>query len=334
MNKRGVVSAFVVSILSATFLIVGATGPASADLVPPNLEPPFETVQHDRIIIYGDSYLQVGANGIVSGSGTSEDPFVIEGWEIQGDIEIFSTTQYVLVRSNYVHSSYYGIWLQESTNVEICGNYVTDCMSGIPIWTSSDIVVKDNVVFGNADLGGVTINDCQRVTFSGNKLYDDGLYMVGTTWDDYCSHTFTADNTVNDKPLLYYSGMDGLTISEQEVGELIVVDSKDVHISGLSISDTDVGIELAFVDGVTVSSCSVSRTWLGGINLDYDTSVVIENCVFDDNYFSPTWRYAPTMSLIACPESRYGHLLTSLSKTMSSSATLTSEESLSTVAKE
>jgi parallel beta-helix repeat protein len=298
MNRKGIVYALAISLLSSAFLLTGTIGSAAADTAPAAILPPFATTPHGSIIIYDNPSLEVGENGITSGSGTAADPFVIEGWEIQGDIEIFLTTQHIAVRNNYIHSSYYGIWLQSSTNVEISGNYVCDCISGIQIWTSSNIVVKGNVIFNNGELGGVAISSSQEVTFSSNKLYDDGVYLVGWTWEDYCSHTFTADNTVNDKPLLYYSGMDGLTILAQPVGELIVVASKNVRVAGLSISDTDVGMELAFVDGAVVSGCSISRTWSGGINLDYDTSVVVENCVFESNYFSGTSLWGCSNSIV------------------------------------
>jgi parallel beta-helix repeat protein len=287
MSKKGIVSLLIASFLSVAFLPLGAVDGASAGIVPPYAEPTFPTTPHDPISIYYDYNLEVGVNGVTRGSGTVDNPFVIEGWEIQGGgIEIFLTTAYVVVRNNYIHSSYYGIWLQSSTNVEISGNVVCDCASGIQIWTSSKITVDDNLIFGNGELGGVAISSSVEVTFSANMLYDDGLYIVGWTEEDYCSHIITADNTVNGKSLLYFNGMDGLSIKGQSVGELIVVNSRNVWISDLEISDTDVGIQLAYVVGAAIKDCTISRTTLGGMNLEQVTFALVVDCSFEGNEFS------------------------------------------------
>jgi len=89
---------------------------------------------HDPIRIEGN-YQFTPANGVVSGSGTVEDPYVIAGWQIDagyGDygIRIHGTTRYFVIRDIEVSgASKAGIFLSyvENALVEECklwGNWI------------------------------------------------------------------------------------------------------------------------------------------------------------------------------------------------------------------
>ena len=59
-----------------------------------------EKTQRDRILISGDAQFNP-ANGVRSGSGTQQDPFVISGWDVSS-VTIKDTAAHLIVRDNII----------------------------------------------------------------------------------------------------------------------------------------------------------------------------------------------------------------------------------------
>ena len=78
--------------------------------VPANATPDPEYVSRATIFIEGDDNF-TAANGVVAGSGTAEDPYVIENWAIDASgahgIHIKNTTSYFVVRNCLVENGSY-----------------------------------------------------------------------------------------------------------------------------------------------------------------------------------------------------------------------------------
>ena len=99
---------------------------------------------HDPISINSDDDFTT-ENGVTGGSGTENDPYIIEGWEIDthdyAAIGIYFTTSYFVVRNCLLKNATFGISLQE-----IPVGSITDCLIlfniwGIGIYKSSNIVL-------------------------------------------------------------------------------------------------------------------------------------------------------------------------------------------------
>ncbi len=109
----------------------------------------YETRQ--TILIQGDG--QFGPeNGVRSGSGTPEDPFIIEGWDIDpiaGGINIQQTSKHVVIRNNRI-----------TTDVELTG-------IGI-LGPAENIVVKNNII----DVGGlgIYVSNSWEIDIIGNEI--------------------------------------------------------------------------------------------------------------------------------------------------------------------
>jgi len=82
-------------------------------------------------------------NGVVAGSGTPDDPYIIEGWEIDASgnrygIVIVNTTAYFIIRNCEIHGAILaGILLVNVTNGKIIGNTLANNILGIIIAYSS-----------------------------------------------------------------------------------------------------------------------------------------------------------------------------------------------------
>ena len=84
-----------VAVLACAVLAAGVVGVVSA---PAGAEA--KTVQHDNVAISADKDFTT-ANGVRSGTGTREDPYVISGWQI-GSVVIQNTDRYLIIRDNTI----------------------------------------------------------------------------------------------------------------------------------------------------------------------------------------------------------------------------------------
>ena len=106
----------------------------------------------DPILINGDEDFTY-ENGVVSGDGSVQDPYVIEGWDIEADtasgITILNTEAHFVIRDVHVfdgldNGSKSGIRLIQVTNGTVMMCTVTNCEWGIAVFSCSEIEVIDN----------------------------------------------------------------------------------------------------------------------------------------------------------------------------------------------
>lgn len=105
-----------------------------------------------------------------------------------------------------------GIGLQFVKNVRIENVTVSKNREGIHVSQSEDVTIKDCRIINN-DKTGVLLSSVFRATIIGNNFTSDGL-RVAHGWDIsyYNSHTI-ANNTVNNKPLLFYKDRKNVEIN-------------------------------------------------------------------------------------------------------------------------
>jgi len=185
-------------------------------------------------------------NGVVSGHGTADDPYVIAGWEITVGPEdlyglrIENVTESFVVRGVVVRnaSAYDGaaIRIGFSSGGSLEGCTVADSVNAIRIVSST----------------GIGMYDCM--------LYASGLGLrvEGETAEEY-RHEIDRTNVLNGRQILYLHGLDGETVEEQTTTHLTIADSRNVTIVGNDVADGD-GIFLAFVTDSVVRENSVYRT--------------------------------------------------------------------------
>ncbi|UCE80446.1 MAG: right-handed parallel beta-helix repeat-containing protein [Methanobacteriota archaeon] len=183
-----------------TFKIEGGPGYAVmkehflSTLPPPAELPPFGTVPHAPIHIWSYTDYLDPLNDI-SGSGTEDDPFVIEGWEISGGVEdgiwVCESNFHLVIRDCFVHSIGYpsaGIYLFVTSNVVIENCYVENCVgSEIAIGSCSSILVRNCVIWNDVytyhstdstfednviGKSRLLLQQCSSITVRGNTLRD------------------------------------------------------------------------------------------------------------------------------------------------------------------
>ena len=127
---------------------------------------------HGAINIIGNSQLNVD-HGVVSGAGTSSDPYIIEGWEIGvgsggtalTGISMKNTNKHVEIRGVHVSHCNIGIYMLNVTNADIKNSFVDNNSIGISIALSTDCSVTSNTITDNQY--GVTVRE-SRIPIKNN----------------------------------------------------------------------------------------------------------------------------------------------------------------------
>ncbi len=142
------VPSLVASVLLGMGAVLLLVGIASADQVP-----------HAPIAIDGDASF-TSSNGVVSGSGTDADPYVIEGWTISG-----SSADGVRIQNTYAHfilshiivygpgaPGGYGIWMNTVEDAVIDNITIVDMAYGVHL-ANSRRTILENITVSNGTTG-------------------------------------------------------------------------------------------------------------------------------------------------------------------------------------
>lgn len=150
--------------------------------------------EHDPIEIMSDDDFTKAGSGVVSGTGTQGDPYVIDGWVInRGDscILVMNTTKPFVIRNCELSSTGNGILIVSAANglianwtVRSSGDSSTGacvsrnaCGDGICLYASHDITVDSNLVFDCAK-SGISLYGSRSCVVTGNLTSRNGAEGV------------------------------------------------------------------------------------------------------------------------------------------------------------
>ena len=187
------------------------------------------------------------SHGVVGGSGTSDDPYIISRWDIDAHgagnaIYVGNTTAYFVVENCYLHNAsrhswpYFdgdGITLYKVKNGKISGNNITNNdWDGIYIDSSSNNTISKNNITNNGD-SGIYLSSSSYPSSSNNIISRnnitnnwEGIHLDITSGntisgnimiedsivldgnkDTFTTQTIYTNNTVNGKPVYYYKNV-------------------------------------------------------------------------------------------------------------------------------
>ncbi|MCK5292454.1 MAG: right-handed parallel beta-helix repeat-containing protein [Thermoplasmata archaeon] len=258
---------------------------------------------HAPIDIMSDGEF-TGANGVTGGSGSSSDPYIIEGWEITADtangIRLFTTSAWVIIRNIYVYggnTSYDGIRLWGSLNVRIENCTISTSLHGIRldfstaeivnntitsnyedgIWfdTGGGLVVGNNISSNTEH--GINFQNGGSVRVTGNNIFSNGKDGL-RFWE-------AVDSTASDNNI-FLNGIIGIGVGNSENITVVAnnlssnqyciwpTTSMDVRIIGNNCSNHFSSMRIDTSSHLTVMGNNFSNN-SGGINTGQSDNVVI-----------------------------------------------------------
>ena len=230
---------------------------------------------HAPILILGNSDFTVD-NGVVGGTGTPDDPYLITGWEIN----VPQNTKYgVKIENTSAHFILRGVIIRGANAAD---------GAAIRLGFVSGGRLEKCLISGSRN--GIEISSSTDLTLTGNVMYVQGigLRITGESADEY-NLAIDQTNELNNKPIRYFYGEDGKTVTGIKSNNLYFAACKNMTITNNNITNGD-GIHLAFVTDSVVSGNEVYRTspvlTEHGIYLYHSDNNTVTNNVLQNNRFA------------------------------------------------
>ena len=257
-------------------------------------------------------------NGVVAGNGTRENPYIIEGWEINAcnvydGIFIRNTDAYFIIRNCYIHDSKArAITLLNVSNAMLQGIITRRSAVGIDVGYSKNICIEecdtDNIFLQCEDANVLScicnginaysstnysiqhckiknsfiMRDSSNGKITNNSIENIGFLIRGYKYEHFVH--FMSNNTVQGKPIVYYMGKNNFTIDGNE-SQIFLINCRNVEIKNKNFSNLSVGIEIAYSENISISNCNFYSCGkfetFGGILFINSSSISISNSNFE-----------------------------------------------------
>ena len=174
-------------------------------------------------------------------------------------VHLHYSSSNVVQRNSVSGNGSYGIYLQHSSNNTLNGNLVTGRQNGIFLDSSGNNTLSNNSMISNQYNFGV----------SANRL-SDFIQNVDTS------------NIVNGKPVYYLVNQKDLLInsySNPEVGYLAIINSTDVTLRDLNLTENGEGVLLAYTTGAIIRNCTMADNSIGAFLYHSGYSNLSDNLV-------------------------------------------------------
>ena len=139
--------------------------------------------------------------------------------------------------------------------------------------------IVNTCIFSQNEVG-ISLGQSINNTLINNQLYRDGVSISGDTPSHFIHHI--ENNTVNNKPLVFYLNQNNMLLDMGEVGQMILVHCTNFSIIDACIINTSIGIETAFCTNISVMNASISNCHRG-IFFYNTTSSKISDCTLVQN---------------------------------------------------
>ncbi len=191
----------------------------------------------------------------------------------QAGVVLASSRDNVVV-GNYLVDNGIGIYIDGSHSNIITENTIADNGKGVSLFHAHGNIISNNRLIDNQD--GILIRVSTGTTITNNEMTGGGVRVEGSWEENWNTHWVENTNTVNGKPVIYRINATGGTISVG-AGQVLLVNCTDMVITGQNLSDTNIGIQLAYSSGTTISHNAIHNNDLGTVSWFADRSTIVDN---------------------------------------------------------
>ncbi len=205
----------------------------------------------ETIEIVGDGAFNA-SNGVVSGSGSVQDPFIIQGWDIDGTgssscISIKNSTAHFVIKDCILIDADSAIYVENATNPAVEGCSISDCACGVELrevfgWSvrACEITADHYGVYFDFEVDPITGNlTFQNMTLESNNITisanGSGLYF-NLDFDQSGPYEIVFGNILLTGNAIYNCGGNGIDLTLDPLTE----NSSNVTFGNLNIVDNEI----------------------------------------------------------------------------------------------
>lgn len=217
-----------------------------------------QLAQHAPIVINSNDDF-TSDNGVTSGSGTSDDPFMITGWNIEchcssAGITIRNTDAHFIISDVSISFGGGGIVFNAVENGQVQNTHVTVASYAVNIYSSDNIQVSKNSLSSGSSV--VFLNWSSSIDITDNTILGGAHTILGTYLSDV---TITGNSGGAESGILLHH-VDSILLSKNKISAhdpFSVDDCNNVAIHHNMAFASDAGISVSNCENVTVSKNTV-----------------------------------------------------------------------------
>ena len=234
-------------------------------------------ISHDPIRINSDEDFETQA---WPGSGTKEDPYVIENLNITAAktcIWIMDATVYFVIRSCFIFAfeDNCGMNIRLSTHARVESCVIRSEGEGIVLFNSPNVEIF-NSTLTDCPNGGLVSGISINITLVECNFSGCDVVIWGDNYEDWV-HNMT-NNYVNGLPLGYFHLLNDTYLDGRQFGEVILVDCHEISLSNGSFYNISAAIQMAFCDNCEVEGNTIIVSTGNAIVL-----YSVDSCIFENN---------------------------------------------------
>lgn len=217
-------------------------------------------------------------------------------------IYVSSSHNATLIANTVYQNVESGIYITSSDNATTNGTYAWENWNyGIEVYSSDNALIHNNTLHNNTD-GGVTFTYSENAQLVNNTFTLDGLAIGGSGLSSYII-AVVENNIVNGKPLVYIQGYrppamrNGGTIPS-EAGQIIIVNSTHIELDEYTISETAIGILVAYSSFISVTNSELTHNKANGVKFyEVDHSIISDNNISLNGHYGTYLMYCDNLSI-------------------------------------
>ncbi len=224
-----------------------------------------------------------------TGNGTEIEPFIITDYNFKMDKEqtaifIENTDVNFVIKNCNISNSSCGVVLLKVKNATIKDNrfYKDEC--GVRIFNSKHNSINNND-FEKIESYSIRVEENSFDNeFHNNSMWGSGFYFTGGK-DTYTGQIISEDNTVNDKPVYYLTSknLENKSVTGDK-GQIIMADCSYGRIEYIDISDTYIGITIAYSSNLILNDLNVTDMKFSSIKIVNSENIRITDVNSSNNH--------------------------------------------------
>ena len=261
---------------------------------------------HEPILIQGNNEFDA-AHGVTGGSGSAEDPYIIENWAIRAStahgIHIKNTNAYFVIRNCQViggQDQYNGIYLENVQNGRIESAITEEIYYGTGIYLSNS---SNNTLIGNnapSGLFGIYLSNSSNNDLTGNTALNDvAIVLDGSKNNTLTGNTASSGAFDNPSIGLYNSDNNTLTyntVSSSDYG-FYLQDSDNTNLAHNIVSNNGDGIFSYGSNNTAINYNAVSNNTGLGISVDFSSNSILTGNTVSNGYYGIYFEYTSNNTL-------------------------------------